>query len=470
MASSPSKSVTAFALAVSWGAALATLAPYVATASPTHGIEQSPPIASLGSEAEAEKDFAETLRAIERSVFGGSVAKRQFARAAAHPDELLQTFHNAIEQTNELLALQLSFQFRDGEESLAARAAQEVAKLLPQGTTSQKLLAVESLGLIGSSHAEAVEALQNALRESNDRIRYRAVVAFSRLKNPPPSVREALQASTRDTTKAISERAQAALGEPSRLPSQPPDKASQRSLLAAAPPVAPPSRPGADRPEPKVLEKLRSQDSRTRAEAAMAVATQLNPSEETISALAANLNDSDERARFAASYALGQIGVGAVPVLLRELRSEQPQVRLKAVQALKLVQPTTDEIVGALEKSLGDEDSTVRLQACVALLALRPNSDEAVDTLIHTLGMDYSAVAAVSPSLRKIDAGAAKAKIRQSLSAADPVVRRGAVRSLEALGASSAEAGDDLRKLLSDPDESVRKNAERALAAAESHG
>ena len=71
-----------------------------------------------------------------------------------------------------------------------------------------------------------------------------------------------------------------------------------------------------------------------------------------------------------ATHILGACGPGAVPVLAKALRNENPRVRLYAAIGLGMQAKHSAPAVGALESALSDKDRNVRHEAAAAIKKL----------------------------------------------------------------------------------------------------
>ncbi len=233
----------------------------------------------------------------------------------------------------------------------------------------------------------------------------------------------------------------------------------------------------------------------------------------------ARLNDDDLRARWHATYALGQIGPGAaeaveplaamvadkygheyvrsgaawalgrigpaaepaVPRLVETLRSQPPpvvSVRRTVPQALGRIGPAARPAVPELLKLLDDEDRAVRVNAAAALWRIAEH-ERAIPALVAMLRtgtgtLPYKAAVALGKlgAPQKGDAALFRAEesrvpffevipaLIESLGHADDDVRRAAGRSLGQLGPTTIPA---LRQALDHAQAPVRRHAVVAL-------
>jgi hypothetical protein len=87
----------------------------------------------------------------------------------------------------------------------------------------------------------------------------------------------------------------------------------------------------------------------------------------------------------AAAEALGRIGAAAVPQLVAALRSEDPEVRLKAAEVLGRMGPEAAEAVEELVRLVDDPDVRVRKAAIRTLGQIGPAAKDAVPVLMQRL-------------------------------------------------------------------------------------
>lgn len=84
------------------------------------------------------------------------------------------------------------------------------------------------------------------------------------------------------------------------------------------------------------------------------------------------MRDGDFRVRMAAATALGYIGSdSSIPLLIRNLRDEQAEVRKQSVWALKMYGPRAAVAVTDIEKLKDDPNKWVRIEAREALKRIR---------------------------------------------------------------------------------------------------
>jgi len=162
--------------------------------------------------------------------------------------------------------------------------------------------------------------------------------------------------------------------------------------------------------------------------------------------------DENARLRAAAVDALGDLG--------REWARERPV----------LVSRILDPVAAALE----DGDSEVRREAADALGDLEAAAGSAIPALRAALGHEddstrrrvVEALGQIGRRLDRVPDGLV-ADLAKVLRDPDADVRENAAEALGDLGAAAAEVADDLRRAKDDPDEGVRRAAERALRRVE---
>jgi HEAT repeat protein len=133
--------------------------------------------------------------------------------------------------------------------------------------------------------------------------------------------------------------------------------------------------------------------------------------------------------------ALSQIGMVAVPHLVKGLTNESVRIRQASARALGAIGSEARDSVGVLVKSLHDPDAQVRINASSSLGAIGHGSPEVVNAL----------AAALSDPNRD--------------------VRDNVVDALGQLGLQAKSAFPALLKMLSDPDDLVRSDVTNVLDA-----
>jgi HEAT repeat protein len=139
-----------------------------------------------------------------------------------------------------------------------------------------------------------------------------------------------------------------------------------------------------------------------------------------------------------APWALSQIGAPAVPALIDLLRSEKPEVRLRAIRPLLVIARGASDAAPALTRLLTDDDARIRQWAAAAL------------------GQMGAAGAGAIPALNKALADG-EASVRQAAAAA-----LGGVGALESVGLLQDVAN-------ADPEPSVRRAARLSVERLDLH-
>jgi HEAT repeat protein len=297
--------------------------------------------------------------------------------------------------------------------------------------------AARSLGALGAGARDAVPDLAEALRSSDLTIRRAAAAALAQV-GP-------------DAKGAISELTQALADK---------DKQVRRSALEAVGKVGADGKPAAD----EVSDLLTDPDPETR-KMARQVLAQIAPD----AALTANsqaLFNPDEAVRLEAAEALLAMGAAAKPrtsELIAAVRGDKsPAVRLKAAQALVVIDPTTNAPVGALADLLSGTDAKMRGEAAEALATIGGVARDAVPALNGALKDKDPAVrknAAVA--LSKVGEPALPALTNLVESLSERRLHEPVLLALKNIG--WVKAVPPLIKALKDQDPSVRLGAARAL-------
>lgn len=202
--------------------------------------------------------------------------------------------------------------------------------------------------------------------------------------------------------------------------------------------------------------------------------------------------DSGKRAYAAAALEdLGPAAAGAVPELISALNDKDPDVAASAERALEHLEtaaPALASALGTKDAALGARIASVLVaQGAPAVAALAGNfekgnkalalesaallgrlgtaAEKAVPTLARAAaGKDADVRAAASSALTAIGSPAGL-WLAEALRSASPSSRAGASKVLSEMVPPPAEAAEALAAALLDPDEKVRENAARALAA-----
>lgn len=157
----------------------------------------------------------------------------------------------------------------------------------------------------------------------------------------------------------------------------------------------------------------------------------------SVSALSAELGDSDPDVRYEAAKALEDFGPqaeGAIPELAEALQDSSPKVRYRAAKAISKIESGLEPAVPALGRALSDSERDVRYYAAKAL----DDADADAELVVAEIG-----------------AALEKEK--------DDEVRYYLVKSLRNLGSKAEPAMSALKKASKAGDEEVRRAAKEAL-------
>lgn len=150
---------------------------------------------------------------------------------------------------------------------------------------------------------------------------------------------------------------------------------------------------------------------------------------ESCELLGAALFEGDREVRIAASLALVDAGEASVPVLVRALKHEEPDIRSRAAMSLGRIKAKSG--VEALMEACSDEAEEVRLEAVLALAAIR---DERAVTVLEAARDDPAEAVRQSAPIALGEIGTPKAReaLKRCLECADEMVRWIAQSELEA--------------------------------------
>ena len=212
----------------------------------------------------------------------------------------------------------------------------------------------------------------------------------------------------------------------------------------------------------KLISQLQDKDGRIRSIAAEALGVIGEGAVDATSALIQALKDQDVHGNTA--WALGKMGMGAVPLLVLALKDPSAQVRSSVASALGAI--GSKDAVPALIQALKDESIGVRRGAAEALREI--GSKDAVLALIQALELRPYSVGFhfyMVGILGGIGEDAVPALI-QALKDESIGVRRGAAEALVTI--ESEDAVPALVKAFQDPEAWVRYSVLRALVTIES--
>ena len=208
----------------------------------------------------------------------------------------------------------------------------------------------------------------------------------------------------------------------------------------------------------------------TRIAAAHALGAIRPEGQSAVEGLGKALDDSAGSVTLEAADALGRIGAASVPVLVKRL--ESPQMRAIAAGVLADIGPEAKGAVPDLIKALKSDDAEARQEVVLALAAIGPDAKPAVAdlmTLLKTDGKVSRAAAAVA--LSEIGAREAIPLLKQTVTdKKDPVLPLASARALLKLDGGNADsvkvAASALVAALSHEDSEVRIEAAQLLGSA----
>jgi HEAT repeat protein len=192
------------------------------------------------------------------------------------------------------------------------------------------------------------------------------------------------------------------------------------------------------------------------------------------------LEDPHESVRASAASTLGNLGMkrdgevaSAVPALIRTLKSDpHPTVRGNSAEALGRIGPPALPAVSALLEATRDPDSALRQYAAAALTRIDPATagKQVLPLLVRLLedrqNLIRNSVPEVIGNLGALAAAAVPALTR-ALTDPEWVIRHDAAEALGKIGPAARSAVPALRALLKDPEELVRSSAGDALKSLE---
>jgi HEAT repeat protein len=188
--------------------------------------------------------------------------------------------------------------------------------------------------------------------------------------------------------------------------------------------------------------------------------------------IASLLRDNEVRLRRGAMDLLEQLGTQVEPAsedVAYALRDSDRWVRWGAARTMRNVSPkrVSSSAIQALGILVTDSDPDVSAAASDTLAALAAsgaNTQEALDKLVYAIveGDVENRIKAMKAVVSMRGARAIP-KLTESLSDADPRIRRAAAESLGEFGSAARDALPVLRRLLRDDDAEVRLNASEAI-------
>ena len=202
-----------------------------------------------------------------------------------------------------------------------------------------------------------------------------------------------------------------------------------------------------DKDLPALLEKLKSPDAVTRAEAIEDLRTLGRKARSALPALAALMADASPRVRFDAASAVLQItprNPQGIPILQAGLSDKDPVVRLYAAAAAGYAGAAGEPLADKLAALLKDSDESVRLTALESISMLGPAAAKAVPALLPLLDDKATAIDAADALGRiGIAARPAMKKLAELLASDQPAVRWAAVRGMAQIGGPDAKPAVD---------------------------
>jgi len=194
---------------------------------------------------------------------------------------------------------------------------------------------------------------------------------------------------------------------------------------------------------PELLEKLKSTEPLTRADAAEDLRRLGRRAHTALPMLTALLDDVDVRVRVAAAAAVLRISPDSAPALVplsQGLASAAPSERCTAARAVGRSGAAGRGLVPALANLLSDQEESVRMAALQAIALLGPSADEAVKALTALLGDPKLAIDAAD-ALGRIGPAAQPVpeQLTRMLSSNQKAVRWAAVRAMAQIGGEEAK-------------------------------
>jgi HEAT repeat protein len=124
--------------------------------------------------------------------------------------------------------------------------------------------------------------------------------------------------------------------------------------------------------------------------------------------LAAKINDPSAglATRLTSCRVLARLGPRATPVLMEAIAGQPKQLRLKAIECLGRIEPTSDEIVQKLLSLVDDQDFATRKEALEGLADIGPPARQATDklqSLLNDPNEDETIRSLAKAALKKVD-------------------------------------------------------------------
>jgi HEAT repeat protein len=318
-----------------------------------------------------------------------------------------------------------------------------VAGLQDRSNAAVRARAAAALGAMRSQNAKALEALEDALADTDNEVRIEAAFALGTI----GAQKSALKFLT-------------ALRDP---------EIKVRLVAAQAVWLLGRHTQGV----PVLIEALSGEDPDLRLNAVVALAKMGPDAREAVGALAKALHGRDAAVRAHAAEALYRVGPeakSAVPSLCDALQSPDASLRVQAAYALGGVGKEAREALPMLERALTDKETAVRLFAARALWAVEPKIGVVLPVLTQALQKDADAgqrarAAAILGSLG-LRAQNAVPDLLDAVHDADKAVRIAAARALGDIGGPRARVTYPALSELTredQSDETLRATAAEAL-------
>ncbi len=317
-----------------------------------------------------------------------------------------------------------------------------VRNTLHDGNPGNRLLAVDSLGRMGSAAEAAIPDVIRLLADEHDGVRLRTEKTLAEIGSAsiPPLVTALNQRDTRvrcsaaDTLGVMGPKAEEAvsalailLGDQDYSVSHHAASALGQIGPASVPAIIHSVRGGNGqlldtaltsfsvlKHDERIIRELvllvrdQNENPALRGFAAKALGKMQERAIEAIPDLAYAIGDNDVRS--AAEWALVQMGSAAIPALGERCADENPLIRTSAVRALGSIGPAAENAVPVLLQTMTDEDRIVRIETVLALEKVQTSSRSAVNALIRVMDEDADGFVRLSAAraLNKIGTDDAK--------------------------------------------------------------